>query len=149
MEQEAGSTAKYILTAVGNGVQPYYRNLPENFQYPSVFFPVPDVTTGSDTFSTYRSDYSLFITFFHGSKQEAYELALTALTAIKKNRNLVPLLDETGKQIGKRFLRLKDPEIRCTSENTATLVIRYTTRKKYNDARGVKVTDYYLNTYLK
>ena len=149
MEQEVGSTAKYILTAVGNGVHPYYRNLPENFQYPAVYFPVPEVDTSNATFDTYFSDYLLMVTFFHASKQDAYELALTALTAIKQNRNLVPLLDNSGKQIGSKYLRLKDPKIRCTSENTAVLVISFTTRKPYTDNRGRSITSFYTNQYLK
>lgn len=149
MEQEVGSTANFILKAVGNGVQPYYRNLPESFRYPAVYFPVPEVTTKADTFDNYRSDYSLYVTFFHSSKQEAYELALTALTAIKQKRNLVPLLDSSGKQIGKRSLRLGDPEIRCTAENTAILVVRFTTRKPYVDAKGTKSVSINVNKYLK
>ena len=149
MEQEVGSTARYILTAVGNSVHPYYRNLPESFQYPAVYFPVPEVSTRNATFDTYFSDYILSVTFFHSSKQEAYELALTALTAIKQHRNLVPLLDSTGKQIGNRYLRLDNPKIHCTSENTATLVIQFTTRKPYTDNRGRNVTSFYTNRYLK
>ena len=149
MEQEVGSTANFILKAVGNGVHPYYRNLPESFHYPAIYFPVPEVTTKADTFDNYRSDYSLYVTFFHSSKQEAYELALTALTAIKQKRNLVPLLDSSGQQIGKRSLRLDDPEIRCTAENTAVLVIRFTTRKPYVDVRGPVSKSYNVNRYLK
>lgn len=149
MEQELASIAKYIITTIGNSVHPYYRNLPENFRYPAVYFPVPDITTDSDTFSTYRSDYVWCVTFFHNSKQEAYELALTALTAIKRDRNLVPLLASTGAQVGKRLLRLNDPSLRCTSENSAMLVISLAVRKNYKDTSGSKVATFNVSKYLK
>ena len=149
MEQELASIAKFILTAVGNGVQPYYRNLPEGFRYPAVYFPVPEITTGGDTFSTYRADYIWFVTFIHGSNQDAYKLASTALNTIQQNRRLVPLLSESGSQADKRYVRLHDPSLRMTAENTAVLVIEFTSRRTYTDKRGNMMTSYDLNKYIK
>lgn len=149
MEQEMASIAKFILDAVGNGVYPYYRELPEDFRVPAVYFPTPDVTMGNDTFETYRADYIWLVNFTCSNQQDAYQLGQTALTAIKKNRNLVPLIDQQGKQIGKRFFRLYNPELRSAEGNTVTLKFRFTVRKSYTDKSGSRILVYNLNTILK
>ena len=149
MEQELASIAKFILSAVGNNVQPYYRNLPESFRCPAVYFPVPEVTTSGDTFNTYSADYIWFVTFIHSSKQDAYELASTALNTIQQNRRLVPLLSELGSQVGKKYIRLHDPSLRVTAENTAVLVVKFTSRRPYTDKKGNMMNSYGLNKYIK
>ena len=149
MEQELASIAKFMLTGVGNGVSPYYRELPESFRVPAVYFPTPDIATGADTLNTYRADYQWRISFICSDQQDAYRLGQTALTAIKKNRDLVPLLDTTGSQLGKRFFRLKDPELRVGTGNTVFLNLRFTVRKSYTDKRGTKVATYDFNEFLK
>lgn len=149
MEQELASIAKFILTALGSGVYPYYRELPESFHAPAVYFPNPDVTMGADTLNTYRADYQWRISFICADQQDAYRLGQIALTAIKKNRDLVPLLSATGSQLGKRFFRLKAPELRVGTGNTVFLNLRFTVRKSYTDNRGAKVVAYDFNEFLK
>lgn len=149
MEQELASIAKFILTALGSGVYPYYRELPESFRVPAVYFPTPDITMGADTLNTYRADYQWRISIICSDQQDAYRLGQTALTAIKKNRDLVPLLDAEGSQLGKRFFRLKAPELRVGTGNTVFLNLRFTVRKSYTDKRGTTVATYDFNKFLK
>lgn len=149
MEQELASIAKFILNAVGSNVYPYYRELPEDFRVPAVYFPVPDITTGNDTFDTYRADYLWLVTFTCSNQQDAYQLGLTALTAIKKSRNLVPLLNASGNQIGKRYFRLDSPQLKAADGNTVTLKLRFTIRKSYDEKRGEKVMFFNVDKFLK
>ena len=54
MEQIAASIARYILTAAGDNITPYYNDLQEGFKVPSVFFPEFEVGTSREDFDIYQ-----------------------------------------------------------------------------------------------
>ncbi|MCM1530119.1 MAG: hypothetical protein NC093_09015 [Alistipes sp.] len=146
MEQELASIFSFVLKSA-DSPQPYYRNIPQDFAVPSVYFPVPEISTGGDTFNTYEAEYDWYIKFFHSTTQEAYSLALKALTAIKENRNLIPLLDENGAKIG--GIRIKDPDLRIVDECAVQLTIRFVSRRPYIQTSGPKVQEFTADTKIK
>ncbi len=131
LEQETASIIKFILDKTGSPA-PYYSDVPEGFSVPSVFFPQPEIASGGDTFLTYELEYAWYIVFFHKSAQDAYDLGLTALTAIKKARNLIPLIDETGAQIDDG-IRLDDPKLKALDDGAAQLTLTWRSRRPYED----------------
>ena len=56
IEQELASIIKFVLDATDDPA-PYYHNIPEDFFVPAVYFPTPEITTGGETFLTYRMEY--------------------------------------------------------------------------------------------
>lgn len=146
MEQELASIFSFVLKSA-DSPQPYYRDIPQDFVVPSVYFPVPEISTGGDTFNTYGVEYDWYIKFFHSTTQEAYSLALKALTAIKENRNLIPLLDENGAKIG--GIRIKDPDLRIVDECAVQLTIRFVSRRPYIQTSGPKVQEFTADTKIK
>lgn len=146
MEQELASIFSFVLKSADNP-QPYYTDIPQDFTVPSVYFPIPEITTCGDTFNTYGAEYDWYIKFFHSTTQAAYLLALKALTAIKENRNLIPLLDENGAKIG--GIRIKDPELRIADECAVQLTIRFVSRRPYIQSNGPKSQDFAIDIKIK
>lgn len=130
LEQELASIIKYTLESSGNPA-PYYYEVPEGFAVPAAYFPTPEISTEGDTFSTYAMEYVCFIKFFHDTTQDAYALALSALTAIKANKNLIPLINTDGEETGEA-IRLKDPELNVIDSGAVRLKIEWTSRRPYN-----------------
>lgn len=130
LEQELASIIKYALESSGNPA-PYYYEVPEGFAVPAAYFPMPEISTEGDTFSTYAMEYVWFIKFFHSTTQDAYALALNALTAIKASKNLIPLINTDGEKTG-AAIRLKDPKLNVIDSGAVQLKIEWTSRRPYN-----------------
>lgn len=137
LELELSSIFEFILKAADNPL-PYYEYVPESFYVPAAYFPVPEIVTYGDTFSTYSAEYSWYVTFFHSSSQEAYILASKALTAIKESRNVIPLLDENGSITG-RGIRIKDPELKPIDQCAVRLLIRFISHRPYKDPESIRM----------
>lgn len=140
LEQELASIFGFVLTAAGNPY-PYYRDLPQDFRVPAAYFPIPEIITSGDTFSSYGAEYDWYIKFIHSETQEAYEIALSALTALKEARNLVPLRAQDGKLTGKG-VRIKDPELRTLDKGVVQLKIRFVSRRPYNASTASRMRSY-------
>ena len=140
LEQELASIFGFVLTAAGNPT-PYYRNLPQDFQVPAAYFPIPEIYTSGDTFNDYGAEYDWYIKFIHAETQEAYEMALNALTAIKQARNLIPLKAQDGKLTGKG-VRIKDPELRTLDDGVVQLKIRFISRRPYSRSAANRMRTY-------
>lgn len=143
LEKETTSIIKFV-TEASDGAKPYYRNMPENFAVPSVYFPCPDVIGGNDTFSTYRADYTIFINFFHSSTELAYELALPVLHKINEARRIIPVFDKAGKNTGK-FVRIKNAELKKADECAYQMQIDWICRRPYSREEAQLVQNFYLN----
>ncbi len=113
---------------------------------PSVYFPPPEVVSEGDTLSTYGIHYSWYIKFFAANKAGAYALAFQSLEAIRKARNLIPLMDEDGNTIGKG-IRLLDPTLRSLdgSPGVAQLSITWESSRPYDTAAARKAAAIHLN----
>ena len=149
LEQEMASIIKFILEKAGSP-PPYYNEVPEGFLLPSVYFPSPEVTSDGDTFRTYALKYAWFINFFHVDKASAYNLAFPVLTAIRKARNLIPLIGVDGKPTGDIF-RIKDPSLKGVDDSlgASQLTIEWDSARPYDDPESQKMTGYDLNIHAK
>ena len=132
LEQELASIMKFVLTAA-NSPHPYYWDVPAEFQFPAVFFPTPEIESEGETFRTYRLDYTWFLQFFHTSTNGAHDMALAVYEAIKKARNLIPLIDENGGYLteGIKGIRLGEPSLRRVDRGVVQLTLRFASRRPY------------------
>lgn len=149
LEQEIASIMKFTLEKAGNPA-PYYNRVPEGFLIPSVYFPVPEVTTRGETFRTYALEYMWFIKFFGLDERRAHELAFSVLTAIKARRNLIPLIDTKGQPTGRSF-RLKDPELKRLdgTPGVAQITLTWDSRRPYDDPAVQKMMVYDIDMHSK
>lgn len=137
VEQEIASIMKFMLDHAGNPA-PYYWEVPAHFVVPSIYFPMPEIETGGETFLTYGMDYTWYIKIFHRTKEKAYSLGLAVITAIQAARNLVPLIAEDGSEIEGKWIRLNDPKLTILDGGAAQLTLNWRSRRPYNDAAEVQ-----------
>lgn len=132
LEQETASIMKFVLDRAGNPA-PYYWKVPEDFVVPAIYFPVPEINTGGETFRTYNMDYSWYIRIFHMREEDAFSLGLSVVAAIRAARNMIPLIAEDGSEIEDRWVRVDDPMMKMLEDGTAQLTINWRSRRPYND----------------
>lgn len=150
LEQELASIMGYIADKT-QAPSPYYYNVPRHFCVPAVYYPVPEVTTGGETLSTYSMDYVWYIKFFHKTTHEAYGLGMSVLTAMREERNLIPLLAEDGSRIEGGWLRINDPKLKALDDGAAQLTISWRSRRPYKDAgEGAQRSQaFYFDVFMK
>lgn len=136
LEQEVASAARFIIDAL-DGVTPYYWEMPSNFMVPSVFFPTPEIETAGDSLDTYEMAYTWHVKLFHKTDGEAHNLAQAALVAIRNARNCLPLYNEDGSAVGRRF-RVRDPSIRQVERGAWQLELRWDSPRFYPKSDGPK-----------
>ena len=136
-EQEIASIIAFTLEKADNP-NPYYYSVPESFVFPAMFFPQPEIITRGETFHSYAMEYAWYINVFAETTEEAYQIALSVLMAIKDRRNLVPLIGTNGKPIGSQ-LRLNDPELRPVDTGVVQITIAWTSRRPYDCDDSVKM----------
>lgn len=137
LEQEIASIIAAAQRVAGD-IAYYYWNVPEDFHFPALFFPQPEITTNGDTFHSYASRYSWYIKVFAETTEQAHSIALSILTALKRARNYVPLIDEDGTPTGKK-LRLDDPALKGLDEGVEQVVIEWTSRRPYDEPQPPKM----------
>lgn len=130
LEQEVASIMAFALHSAGDP-HPHYWDIPQDFERPAMYFPQPEIDTGGDTLGTYASEYAWYINVFADTTEEAHGIALAVLTALKRARNYVPLLNEDGTTTGKK-LRLKDPKLKRVDTGVVQLTIEWTSRRAYD-----------------
>ncbi len=137
LEQEMASIIKFVLEKAG-GPAPYYWNVPQNFSVPAAYFPTPEIDTGGETFLTYYMDYVWFIKLFHATAQGAYSIGSPVISAIRAERNLIPLIAEDGSTIAGSWVRVNDPQLKVLDDGAAQLTISWRSRRPYNDTTAEK-----------
>lgn len=141
LEQELASIIKFVLESSGNP-SPFYWKVPEKFRYPAVYFPQPEITSGGETFRTYRLEYAWYIVFFGKTDEEAHTLARATLEAIRRKRNLIPLINEDGSE-EKRGIRLDDPSCKRIDNGAVQLTLTWASRRPYDRKAAQKAVDFY------
>ena len=140
LEQELASIIKFTLDRANNP-SPYYYKVPQHFAFPAAYFPTPEIVTGGETFLTYRMEYAWYIKLFHKTSEGAYALGLSVLTAIKENRNLIPLINQQGER-EKGSIRLDDPKLKVLDDGAAQLTLSWVSRRPYATEETVKMQSY-------
>lgn len=141
LEQEMASIIKFILDSTA-GPSPYYWKVPESFRVPAVYFPVPEIVSGADTLLTYSLDYAWYILFFAKNDNGAYALGSQALEAIRKKRNLIPLIDASGDDISGEYVRVNDPDARRLDGGVCQLSVTWRSRRPYDAEEAESMQGY-------
>lgn len=144
-EQEIASIIRFLLTAAGNP-QPYYWTVPEGFTVPSMYFPVPEMSSGPDTLSTYSLSYAWYVKCFGKDDATAQAMAAQAVEAVRKARNLIPLIDEDGNETS-YGLRIDDPSMSRIDDGTYQISITYTVRRSYTEQEAEQVQNFFVKMH--
>ncbi|MBQ3009659.1 MAG: hypothetical protein IJA35_00790 [Clostridia bacterium] len=147
LEQEVASIMAFALRSAGNP-SPYYYDVPEQFEFPAMYFPQPEIVTRGETFRTYASDYAWYINVMCKTTEEAHEIGLGVLTKLKQARNLVPIIDGGGSETGTK-LRLKDPMLKKIDTGVVQLTIEWTSRRPYDAEDVLKTQRFFVEHDIK
>lgn len=147
IEQEIASIIRFVLDAAGTP-NPYYHAVPEQFTFPAAYFPSPEITTGGETFLTYRLEFAWYITFHDKTSEGAYALAHKALNAIMRGRCLIPLIDISGeKAVG--FLRIDSASIKPLDTGAYQLSLTFVSRRPYDAEEAKLAVGYVIDLFAK
>ena len=80
----------------------------------------------------------------HRTTEDAFEIALKVLTALKRKRNLVPLINKDGSK-EKNCLRLDDPSAKVIDTGTAQITLSWTSRRPYDYEKVQKMMEWEVN----
>lgn len=137
LEQEIASIMAFALTKAGNP-KPFYWDVPERFEFPAMYFPQPEINTRGETFRTYAMEYVWYINVLCETTEDAHAKAWEVLSALKRARNLVPLIEQDGSESGSH-LRLDDPSLKTVDSGVVQLGLSWTSRRPYDYDEAVKM----------
>lgn len=146
IEQEVASIVTYVLDHTGNPF-PYYYSIPEDFRYPAVYFPSPEFVTDGETFLTYGMEFVIYSKFFALTSEDAYDLALAGATAIRADRNLIPLIGEDGEPVRRGWIRIHDPSVKVIDSGAAQLTLSWRSRRPYNQKPRILTKIFHTHIY--
>lgn len=148
LDQELASIIHTVLEAANNPT-PYYQNVPEGFDVPSVFFPVPEKFAGSSSLSSYEISYMWFIKFYASESADAFIMASNVLEHIVSRRNAIPLYNTDGTLTGKS-MRIDFPRIRKIEDGVIQMQIEWNSIRPYHvDTEAVKAAQFDSNIRFK
>ena len=132
LEQAFASIIRYVQGTVGTGSKLYLDELPENFQVPSVYFPVPTTESRQATFDTWLTEIYVDVWFMGGNDWDANSMAVTVRDGLLRNRCLIDIVSNDGTATGRKF-RLTEPRIRKLSEQCVSLSTRIRNYVSFQD----------------
>ncbi|WP_368653764.1 DUF6838 family protein [Ornithinibacillus sp. 4-3] len=140
MNQEIGSIMAYMYSLFP--VQIYDKELPQEFEVPSMYFPLPTSFGSNDTNQTYLKSYTLNIKVFHDDTNQAYYQAEKLADTIASNREVIPMVDVDGAETGD-FIRFNRIETRDGSNGAAMLILNWDSRYYYHrdDVPAIEYVD--------
>ncbi|WP_437132439.1 phage portal protein [Bacillus atrophaeus] len=126
----------------------YDSELPDHFQIPSLYVPVPSIFEETDTVSTFKKTYSLNMKLFHTDSALALKEADRLADTVRECRNIVPLLDESGAETGD-FIRITRMETRVGDRGEAVMTVRWSSRYYYQKTEQPVLQDIDINSGVK
>ena len=147
LDREIISAMRFLIDA-GDNPRPYYWNIPQDFMVPAIYFPQPEISARGDTLRTYAIEFSWFVKFFAKDTQSAHLLGFSALAALQRMKNVVPLIDDTGALTGRSF-RMRDPALRTIDDGAVQLTLMWDSPRPYFEEPAQKTMIYHINMYAK
>ncbi|HWR07102.1 hypothetical protein [Sporomusa sp.] len=147
LQDEIGSIMKSCHTL--NPVKIYPERIPQNMSIPSMYFPVPLVSSSGDTFSTYRNSYQLFIKVFACTTQEAHNKAHIIAEGIRKARCVIPVISQAGPPTGLYMRLSSDIQTKELDDGVAQITLKWDSRYPYDREVYQKMGALYLELIIK
>lgn len=120
----------------------YFKELPEGFATPSVYFPPPEVSSGTHYLSAYSNVFSLFMKVFGKNSAESYYYASQIEKSILGRRSRIPLYDKDGKPAGKSF-RIDKVGIKNIDTGVTQVTLNWKTLTAYDDETYIKAVNFF------
>lgn len=122
----------------------YFKEIPENFVVPCVFYPTPEQSGAAFSTSKHATDFTMYVKFMAKDTMEAYSLASAVMKNLVENRLKVLLVDENGKPTGKRF-QIKEPVIRKVDSGVYQMQVSWRRYSLYNKDAVTMAQSFFMN----
>lgn len=148
LQDELASIIGYFYSR--QPIEFYTDRMPEDFFVPSMYFPLPVMSSGGDTLYGYKNTYQLFVKFFANRTPDALQAAGKIAESLKRKRFLIPLLSKEDGAATGRFVRLDaGMDIKELSEGIAQLSLKWRSRYPYEREVYEKMGKLYLTVNMK
>lgn len=146
LAQEIAAIVKFLHGA--NPVSLYYDEVPQDFFVPSMYFPVPQLTSNQETVRSFRNNYAMFIKVFEKDTSSAQKKALVLSDSLNVKRLRVPLYDLQGVPTGD-FLRLNSVTSNKVDDGVAQIGISWHSNYPFEVVTSEKIEEFILDTFIK
>lgn len=127
MEHELGSIVKYCYEK--HPVTVYDERIPQGFEKPSMYFPIPRVFDGLLTSSVFTKSYMLAIKVFDDTSRKAFTKSELIADSIRKSRFVIPMFDEAGLSL-QRVLKID--RINSSELDEGVVQLNFEWESRYN-----------------
>lgn len=138
-EQETASVARFV-SGIVDDFTPIYRELPEGFKTPVVYFPVPEINTEADTFSSYAIRFTWYIKFFCADSDLAYLNGYKVLRHLQDQHNVIPFVLPDGEKEGHGF-KIDDPTLKTLDSGVCQITLSWRSARRYTEDEAQKASN--------
>lgn len=118
----------------------YFEEIPENFKYPSLYFPI-EVVTKNDTLDTYIVCYMIFMKIFDLSTSKANETAFKIIHELNKYKNKISILNVDGTETG-HFIRIYDEKMKKLDKGIIQIQLTWDSSFFYVQYEAQKIQEF-------
>lgn len=147
LEVEIASVARMMVNETGIE-QIYFNNIPDGFDTPCIYFPIPEISGTTHSLSAYGIDFTEYVNVFADTTEEAAALATKAITYVLANGWRVPIVDDSGNQTTKTFY-LNQPKMKEIESGVIEIEFSWKKRSAYIKADANKVERFFYDMQQK
>lgn len=128
-------------------LESYFDIIPQDMIIPSIFYPTPTVLTSSFSTSAFENSFKIYANIFDISSINAYEKTVEIATAIGKNRNKIPIIDDDGNATNKN-VRFDSINYKKVDEGVYQLEISWKRYTNYTQEDAALAQEIYFHITL-
>ncbi len=142
LEYEVAAIYYFIQEIIG--IKYYFDEVPKDFLVPCVFYPTPTFETDSFSTSSFSTTFTMYAKVIDISNVSAAWKASEIIQAVCKNRNKIPLVNESGKKTGKNF-RIDNLISKKIDEGVVQIAFTWKRYTKYTKNTAILAREFFFN----
>ena len=128
-QDEIGSIMRFCYNQ--NPVKIYSDRIPQDMIIPCMYFPTPIILSSSDTISTYRNVYHIFVKVFAEKTPQAHRQAHSIAEKFRKAKGIIPIIKLDG-ELTEDYMRINlDIQTKSIDEGVVQLALKWDSRYPY------------------
>ena len=129
----------HFIDALNLGfIKKYFGEVPENFAVPSIYYPVPERTSGGFSTESYSAEYAVYLKIFAADSLSSDGLAEDVMDGIMSAGRNIPTYDTDGKQDGHWF-HVYNVEARNIEMGVTQIYLTYKVQRGYYEEPATPV----------
>lgn len=129
LQDEFGSIMKFCYNH--NPVKIYSDRIPQDMIIPCMYFPAPIVLSSSDTITSYKNTYQMFVKVFAEKTQQAHRQVHSIAEELRKARGIIATINLDGTPTNEYMSIDLDIQTKSLDEGIVQLALRWNSRHPY------------------